>query len=63
MVDPADEAILPGENDLRVPEGVELAKARRRLLSDPEFVRKVQWWEDLAALSLPERKSERNSFE
>lgn len=53
----------PGENDLRVPEGVELAKARCRLLSDPEFVRKVQWWEDLAALSLPERKTERNSFE
>ncbi|GGD50710.1 hypothetical protein [Croceicoccus pelagius] len=55
--------MLPGGNDLRAPEGDHLAKARCRLLSDPEFVRKVQWWEDLAALSLPERKSERNSFE
>jgi len=55
--------MLPGGNDLRAPEGDHLAKERCRLLSDPEFVRKVQWWEDLAALSLPERKTERSSFE
>nr|WP_225899993.1 anti-sigma factor [Croceicoccus gelatinilyticus] len=38
--------MLAGEYALRVLEGEELAEARRRLLSDPEFVREVQWWED-----------------
>ncbi len=38
--------MLAGEYALRVLEGDELAEARRRLLSDPEFVREVQWWED-----------------
>lgn len=38
--------MLAGEYALRVLEGDELAAARRRLLSEPDFAAEVDWWQD-----------------